>query len=171
VDSGCGIHGGFHWLQAGLRSPGYPPRSPPTKCLFYLANLTFCRWLPEGVASQKKRSDAGDMPRLAPPYTFTARKEPENNGLGAGPRFGLWGPPRHPSGDHLRWRSSARASPEYIQFIPSGAGLCPFEKCPADTFLPGTIPYAAPASLITSCFDRLRLNRRLLRRSEITDSP
>ena len=39
-------------------------------------------WIPRGVASQKNRSDAGDMPRLAPQHTFSARKEPENNGLG-----------------------------------------------------------------------------------------
>ena len=38
-------------------------------------------WLPTGVDSQKNRSDAGDMPRLAPQHTFSARKEPENNGL------------------------------------------------------------------------------------------
>lgn len=68
-------------------------------------------------------------------------------------------------------QSSARASPEYIQFIASEAGLCPFEKCPPDTFLSRTIHYTAPASLITSRFDRFRLNRRLLRRSEITDNP
>jgi len=82
LDSGCGIHGGFHWLQAGLRSPGYPPRSPPAKCLLYCAISGLQGWLPEGVASQKNRSDAGDMPRCAPQHTFSARKEPENNGLG-----------------------------------------------------------------------------------------
>ena len=39
-------------------------------------------WIPRGVASQKNRSDTGDVPRLAPQHTFSARKEPENNGLG-----------------------------------------------------------------------------------------
>ena len=95
----------------------------------------------------------------------------EPSGPRSGFRFGLWGPPRNPSRNRLRWRSSARASPEHTQFIHSGTCFCPFEKCPADTFLSRTIPYAAPASLITSCFDRLRLNRRLLRRSEMTESP
>jgi hypothetical protein len=81
LDSGCGIHGGFHWLQTGLRSPGYPPRSPPAKCLFYCVISGVQGWIPRGVASQKNRSDAGDMPRCAPQHTFSARKEPENNGL------------------------------------------------------------------------------------------
>ena len=39
-------------------------------------------WIPRGVASQKNRSDTGDVPNLAPQHTFSARKEPENNGLG-----------------------------------------------------------------------------------------
>ena len=39
-------------------------------------------WTPRGVASQKNRSDAGDAPGFAPQHTFSARKEPENNGLG-----------------------------------------------------------------------------------------
>ena len=39
-------------------------------------------WIPRGVASQKNRSDASDVPSLAPQHTFSARKEPENNGLG-----------------------------------------------------------------------------------------
>ena len=38
-------------------------------------------WIPRGVASQKNRSDAGDVPRFAPQHTFSAGKEPENNGL------------------------------------------------------------------------------------------
>jgi len=80
LDSGCGIHGGFHRLQAGLRSPGYPPRSPPAKCLFYCVIYGLQGWLPEGVASQKNRSDAGDMPRCAPPYTNGAGEEPCQGG-------------------------------------------------------------------------------------------
>jgi hypothetical protein len=39
-------------------------------------------WIPRGVASQKNRSDTGDVPSFAPQHTFSARKEPENNGLG-----------------------------------------------------------------------------------------
>ncbi len=206
VDSVAGVQAGVHWLPAGLRSPGCPPRSPPDKMLLLRGYFCFRGWTPAGVDSQKNRSDASDAPRLAPQHTFSPGKEPENNGLAvwlspvrlpldpknrrhprtpstacrssfepsglrSGFRFGLWGPPRHPSRNRLRWRSSARASPEHIQFIHSGTGFCPFEKCPADTFLSRTIPYAAPASLITSCFDRLRLNRRLLRRSEMTESP
>ena len=46
-------------------------------------------WIPRGVASQKNRSDTGDVPRLAPQHTFSARKEPENNGLAVWPLIWL----------------------------------------------------------------------------------
>ena len=40
------------------------------------------RWTSRGVDSQKNRPDASDMPRCAPPYTVSNRKEPFNiNGL------------------------------------------------------------------------------------------
>ena len=45
-------------------------------------------WTPRGVASQKNRSDTGDVPRLAPQHTFSARKEPENNDLSD--RAAIW---------------------------------------------------------------------------------
>ena len=162
---------------AGVRR--YPHRSPPAKCLFYCAISAVFGWLPEGVASQKSGPVASDVPRFARQHTFSARKEPYNQWLGesgvdpapAGPRFGLWGPPRHPSRDRLRGRSPTRASPEYIQFIPSGDGFCLSENCPADTFPWDAQGYAPPASSITRCFDRFRLNRRLLRVSAMTEIP
>ena len=41
-----------------------------------------CRWMPAGVASQKIGPVAGDIARFARQHTFSAGKEPENNGLG-----------------------------------------------------------------------------------------
>ena len=118
------------------------------------------------------------MPSLAPQHTFSARKEPENKDLGAQTVIWLRLDPGSDSGVHHGIHPETdcasglpHASPEYIQFIPSGDGFCLCVKCPPNTFLSDAIPYAAPASLITSCFDRLRLNRRLLRRNEMTDSP
>ena len=64
---------------AGVRR--YPLRSPPAKCLFYRAISAVFGWLPEGVASQKSGPVASDVPRFARQHTFSARKEPENNGL------------------------------------------------------------------------------------------
>ena len=68
-------------FQGGLRSPGYPPRSPPAKLLLSRCYLRVLGWTPHGVDSQKNRSGASDAPRCAPQHTFSARKEPENNGL------------------------------------------------------------------------------------------
>ena len=72
---------GVHWLPAGLRSPGYPPRSPPAKMLLLRDYLCFRGWIPTGVDSQKKRSAASDAPGCAPQHRFSPGKEPENNGL------------------------------------------------------------------------------------------
>ena len=83
------------------------------------------RWTSRGVDSQKNRPDASDMPRCAPPYTVLARRDPQNYaatlarlaGPRTGPRFGLWGPPRHPYRDRLCEWSPTRASPEHIKYI------------------------------------------------------
>jgi len=72
---------GSSGFQGGLRSPGYPPRSPPAKLLLLRYYLRVLGWTPHGVDSQKNGSDASDMPRCAPQHTFSARKEPENNWL------------------------------------------------------------------------------------------
>lgn len=64
-----------------------------------------------------------------------------------------------------------RSSPEHINFLAQERAFCPFENCPADNFLSGAQGYAPLASSITRCFDRLRLNRRLLRVSAITARP
>ena len=197
---------GSSGFQGGLRSPGYPPRSPPAKLLLLRCYLRVLGWTPEGVDSQKNGSDASDMPRCAPQHTFSARKEPEISCLAVclspvrspvAPK--KLSPPSHPVNRlslafrpvwtpiwiPVRTLGSPTASiskPIALAIFctrlsraypihTSGAGFCPFEKCPPNTFLSCAIPYAAPASLITSCRDRLRLNRRLLRRSEMTDSP
>lgn len=65
----------------------------------------------------------------------------------------------------------ARASPEDIPFVPPESRFCPIEKCPPDTLPGGATCYAPPASSITRRLERLRLNRRLLSVSEITQSP
>ena len=65
----------------------------------------------------------------------------------------------------------ARASPEYIPFLTSSRAFCLIENCPADTFLVGAGAYAPAASAITRRFDMLRLNRRLLSVSAMTEIP
>lgn len=77
LDPGCGVQ----WLPAGLRGPGHPPRSPPAKLLLLRCYLRVLGWTPRGVDSQKNRSVASDVPRFARQHTFSAGKEPENNGL------------------------------------------------------------------------------------------
>ena len=67
--------------------------------------------------------------------------------------------------------SAARASPEYIQKLTRNRSFCLIENCPADIFPCGARGYAPLASSITRCFDRLRLNRRLLRVSAMTEIP
>lgn len=57
----------------------------------------------------------------------------------------------------------ARSSPEHINFLTRERDFCPFENCPADNFPSSAKGYTPLASAITHCFDRLRLNRRLLR--------
>ena len=84
-------------MRAGLRmwnppwislatdwTPGSRVSTPESRSQVTVIALLFVvqGWIPTGVDSQKNRSDAGDMPRLAPQHTFSARKEPENNGLG-----------------------------------------------------------------------------------------
>jgi|GEM_PF-7059563 len=75
VDSGCGIHGGVHWLQAGLRSPGYPPRSPPAKYLYYCVISGFQGGFHEGW-TPKKIALTLAICRAAPPRI---RLETERN--------------------------------------------------------------------------------------------
>ena len=55
-------------------------------------------WIPAGVASQKNGPVAGDIARFAPPYTFTARKDPYN-------------------------RPATHFSREYIELLPLSAGF------------------------------------------------
>ena len=80
VDSGCGIHGGVHWLQAGLRSPGYPPRSPPAKYLYYCVISGFQGGFHEGW-TPKKIALTLAICRAAPPRI---RLGPRRNHAGGG---------------------------------------------------------------------------------------
>ena len=63
------------------RSHGVSTSESTSQVPVLLCYLSSFGWLPEGVASQKNLSNAGDVPSLAPQHTFSARKEPKNNGL------------------------------------------------------------------------------------------
>ena len=83
VDSG---RGGLptwtpRWIPAGLRSPRYPPLSPPAKLLLLSGYFRLRGWTPRGVASQKIGPVAGEIARHARQHTFQPEKEPQNNGL------------------------------------------------------------------------------------------
>lgn len=97
------------WISPAVGVRRYPPRSPPSKCLFYCAISAVFGWLPEGVASQKSGPVASDVPRYARQHTFSARKEPENNGLSEWTPTGPFAGPRKPAARRL----PARSSPEY----------------------------------------------------------
>ena len=124
-------------------------------------------WIPTGVASQKIGPVASDIARFARPYTFWARKDPQSQWVsGLDPSWALgWIP-----GSSCAVRP-ARASPEYIPFLTPSRAFCLIENCPADTFLLATGAYAPAASSITRRFDMLRLNRRLLSVSAMTEIP
>ena len=102
-------------LRAGLRmwnprwislasdwTPGSRVSTPESSSQVTVIALLFLSqgWIPRGVASQKNRSDAGDVPGLAPHHTFSARKEPENNGLTHWPSIWLGLDPGSDSGVH-----------------------------------------------------------------------
>ncbi len=73
------------WISlASDWTPGSRVSTPESSRQVTVIALLFVSqgWTPRGVASQKNRSDTGDVPRFAPQHTFSARKEPENNGLG-----------------------------------------------------------------------------------------
>ena len=78
--------------------------------------------------------------------------------------------PRQRKDGFVRDRA-ARASPELIPNLAPEPVFCPVENCPPHTFPSGAQGYAPPASSITFRFDRLRLNRRRLSLSEMTQSP
>ena len=108
----AGVQAGVHWLTDGLRSPGYPPRSPPAKYLFYCDISGVQGWLPGRVASQKNRSDASDAPDCAPPHTNGAGRNHAKGGMDPG-----WTP-----GIHLRIDSvcSGRTTPSISVVIAIG---------------------------------------------------
>ena len=163
----------------GCRSPAVSTPESTSQVPVLLCYLSRFRVASRGGGFPKIRPCRYRCAALRPPAYVLSPKGTGKQWLGgssghlapAGPRFGLWGPPRHPSRDGLRELSSTRASPEYIQFIPSGDGFCLSENCPADTFPWDAQGYAPLASSITRCFDRLRLNRRLLRVSAMTEIP
>ena len=134
-------------LQAG--SSGIQGIRPEGQCL-----LRFARGSAEygfRVASQNFGPVAGEMPRFARQHTKSPGRTRE-----------------------LVWKRDqgrdARASPEDSQKPNPIRRLCPFENCPADTFLAIAQRCAAPASSITLRFDRVRLSRRPLSRNAITQS-
>lgn len=132
------------------------------------------------VASQKFGPVAGDMSRQARQHTQLAQKEPRTRPRGvaeadSGPqgkdqRLSFLSGPRQRKDGFARDRA-ARASPELISNLAPEPVFCPVENCPPHIFPSGAQGYAPPASSITFRFDRLRLNRRRLSFSEMTQSP
>jgi hypothetical protein len=70
--------GGVQWLPKWApESKGSTPESS-NKLLLLLCYLGLTWWIPRGVASQKNRSVAGEVPRCAPQHTAAARRDPQN---------------------------------------------------------------------------------------------
>lgn len=65
-------------LLASDWTPGSKVSAPESNRQVTVIALLFVSqgWIPSGVASQKKRSDTGDMPRFAPQHTVANRRDP-----------------------------------------------------------------------------------------------
>ena len=125
-------------LGSGYQQPAWTPRRvqrrprhpAPRVCLIVV--LSDRGWIPAGVASQKTGPVASDIARLAPPYTFGARKDPRIQRVSA--LDASWTPGWTPGASGVSTNKNGESrlpthSPHYALRIARNCCMCRTQKC------------------------------------------
>ena len=128
-----GLHWTPSWIPAGLRSPGYPPRSPPYKPLLLRGYFRFRGGLHAGWTPKKTALSLAKLRATPASIRFGPERNRKTMTWWPGPRLD----PAPDPGKPAAAGRPAHASPEYIPFVALGRGSVNPHRCLSENSLTG----------------------------------